>query len=359
MPIQPVTPESLKHAAALLQQGQLVVFPTETVYGLGADARNTTAIQRLFRIKGRPDAHPVILHIADIEQLNTWACDIPPIAWTLCQAFWPGPLTVILRKAPDVSPLITGGQETIGIRMPSHPDALALLSACNGALVAPSANRFGQLSPTLAAHVAEQFNDQDVPLILDGGPCEVGIESTIVDLSNVDMSVSDVDPIDQLSLPFNSRILRPGMISREHLCAVMKEAQLLLNSLQPNVHQAYPRVSGALESHYAPTKPVMLVPALMMTEALTRYSHQSIAVLSFEPQPDTLPTLPNIAHWITATPNEADYARHLYAWLHALDHTEADVIWIEWSVQDMWPGVADRLQRAASGILSTDMQPSA
>ncbi|MEJ5211921.1 MAG: L-threonylcarbamoyladenylate synthase, partial [Burkholderiales bacterium] len=172
----------LDRAVALLRAGGVVAIPTETVYGLAADARNPQAVRRVFAIKGRPADHPLIVHIAAAESLPQWARDIPDAAWRLAGRFWPGPLTLILRRAPGVPDEVTGGQDTVGLRVPDHPLTLELLRRFGGGLAAPSANRFGHVSPTRPEHVAQELGEA-VDLILDGGPCSVGVESTILDLS--------------------------------------------------------------------------------------------------------------------------------------------------------------------------------
>ena len=207
MPASPTIDE----AVAILRQGGLVAIPTETVYGLAADARNPQAIQRIFALKGRPADHPLIVHIADAKQLPDWAIDIPDLAYRLADAFWPGPLTLILNKHPDVPDAVTGGQDSIGLRCPANDLSLELLRAFGSGLAAPSANRFGRISPTAAGHVRDEFGDK-APLILDGGICAVGIESTIVDLSR--------SP---------ARIQREGHIRREQL--LPRQALLLMSLL--------------------------------------------------------------------------------------------------------------------------------
>jgi L-threonylcarbamoyladenylate synthase len=211
----------------------LVAFPTETVYGLGADADNPQAVQAIFRAKGRPSTHPVIVHLGSGDDVKNWAVSIPDDAHLLIRTFWPGPLTLILKRAHRVSLVVTGGQETVGLRVPDHKLALAMLREFGGGVAAPSANRFGRVSPTCADHVRQDL-DGDVDYILDGGPCAVGLESTIVDFSTG-------EPM----------ILRPGGVTREAL-------QETLRQTIP-VRGAGPvRVSGQLESHYAPRATVIL-----------------------------------------------------------------------------------------------------
>ncbi|HEX9452146.1 MAG TPA: L-threonylcarbamoyladenylate synthase, partial [Burkholderiales bacterium] len=222
-----VSDEEIEKAAAILRAGGLVAFPTETVYGLGADASNPTAVRKIFAAKGRPADHPVIVHVAGTSDLKHWAAEVPRSAWLLAEKFWPGPLTMVLKRAAHVSDLITGGQDTVGLRVPSHPVAQQLLKAFGGGIAAPSANRFGRLSPTTAQHVREELADA-VNLVLDGGPSDVGIESTIVDLTRETPAV-----------------LRPGRISEQQI------ADALLVQLGGTA-AGRPRVSGSLESHYAP-----------------------------------------------------------------------------------------------------------
>ena len=194
-----VTPASIEQAADLLHRGKLVAIPTETVYGLGADASNPEAVAKIFQAKGRPADHPLIVHLAYASQMKDWAEEVPDSALRLASAFWPGPLTMILRKKASVPAVVTGGQETVALRVPDNPVALWLLRVFGGGIAAPSANRFGRISPTTAQHVAEELGDA-VDCILDGGPCTVGVESTIIDLT-------DQQPT----------ILRPGRITRSQL----------------------------------------------------------------------------------------------------------------------------------------------
>src|SRR5207302_680312 len=231
--VVPADAAAIGKAARLLSSGQLVAFPTETVYGLGADAANGEAVRRIFAVKGRPADHPVIVHIADRRDVGKWARAVPKGAAALAEAFWPGPLTLILPRASAVLDQITGGQDNVGLRVPSHPLARALLNAFGQGIAAPSANRFGHVSPTTAAHVAADLRDAPA-MILDGGPCDVGIESTIV-------AFRDDEPV----------LLRPGAISVADL------AQVLGRPPRPP-DAAAPRVSGSLALHYAPRTPAAL-----------------------------------------------------------------------------------------------------
>lgn len=322
--IVPATAENIDRAAKLLRDGQLVSFPTETVYGLGADARNVTAVRRLFAAKRRPADHPVIVHIADASIASRWARSIPPGARALAEAFWPGPLTLILPRAHDVDEAITGGQDSVGLRVPSHPVAQALLakfaSMGGEGIAAPSANRFGRISATTARHVAGDFG-QEIGLILDGGPCRHGIESTIVAFTDGDASV-----------------LRPGALSVEEL------ARVLGRPLRPAAASA-PRAPGTLTTHYAPRTPARLLPSPALAAALAGLAHPGahIVVLahSVTQPPDFEGT------WFDAPSHDTAYAQQLYANLRALDALAADEIWIEAPPDGPeWHAVRDRLRRA-------------
>ena len=311
-------------AAALLRAGELVAFPTETVYGLGADASNPGAIARIFAAKGRPADHPLIVHLPDAGQLERWAVDIPEAAHGLAAAFWPGPLTLILRRHPSVSDAITGGQDTVGLRVPNHPLALQLLREFGGGVAAPSANRFGRVSPTTAAHVRDELGAA-VSMILDGGPCAVGIESTIVDLSSDD----------------RVRILRPGMLDAAAIAAVLGYPPAL------GAERSSPRVSGALETHYAPATEVQLVAAadFLQTLRAALAAGRRVAVLA---DPQLLRNHPGIACH-PASPDPARFAHELYAGLRELDALGGDLILVAAPPEEeAWRAVNDRLRRAAA-----------
>ncbi len=310
----------IAQAVTILQAGGLVAVPTETVYGLAGDARSLGAVKKIFRVKQRPADHPLIVHIAHPEQLTEWARDIPEMAWQLVNTFWPGPLTVVLKKAADVSPLITGGQETIALRIPRHPIALALLEAFGGALAAPSANRFGHISPTTADDVREELAAA-VDLILDGGPCEVGVESTIVDFSTGTPS-----------------ILRPGAVTAAQIESVL------------GIHLASrkntaPRVSGSHAVHYAPTTKTTLVTPDQLEAFLLELTVTDVPVALLVRRKKFL-YWPGI-HWETMPTDAKAYAQALYHRLRELDKMEFKQIIIE-SVPDdpEWDAVRDRLQRA-------------
>jgi L-threonylcarbamoyladenylate synthase len=306
----------IHQAVAILKSGGLVAIPTETVYGLAADASNPTAVKKIFAAKGRPADHPLIVHLADAEQVPHWAIDVPAEAYRLFAAFWPGPLTVICKKAPHVIPEVTGGQDTVGLRVPSHPIAHELLTAFGGGLAAPSANRFGRISPTDASHVQAELGDA-VDLILEGGRSEVGIESTIVDLSSDEI-----------------RILRPGMISEMAISRVLGHPVPVI-SKAANA----PRVSGSLASHYAPVTPCELVENTNIFQKIQ--GQQKCVIISHlpitNPGQTTVITLPN---------NPLDYAYELYAALRQADSLKADRIFIV-EVPQEWTAIIDRLSRAA------------
>jgi L-threonylcarbamoyladenylate synthase len=313
--------DDIAAAVAILQAGGLVAFPTETVYGLGADARNPEAIHRLFAAKGRPADHPVIVHLASAEAMPEWASRVPRSAVNLADAFWPGPLTLVLPRAAHVLDLVTGGQETVALRVPSHPVAHALLAAFGDGIVAPSANRFGRLSPTRADHVRAELSDA-VDLILDGGPTDVGVESTIVDLSG-DYPV----------------LLRPGGITPAQLAAVLGSPPHAPNA-------ASPRASGGLPSHYAPRTPLDVVASDAIEGRATDLANagQRVAVLS---RRDAIRGLPGVI-WRTAPSDAAVFAHALYASLRELDMRGYDRILVQAVPDDdAWLAVRDRLRRAA------------
>lgn len=304
---------------AILKRGGLAAFPTETVYGLGADARNAAALARLYKVKGRPVAHPVIVHIAGREAMAEWARDIPPFAEALAARFWPGPLTLVLKRAEGVADAITGGQDTIGLRVPAHPIALELLGAFGGGIAAPSANRFGRISPTTAVHVHADLG-ADVDAIIDGGNCDIGIESTIIDCSGE-------GPV----------LLRPGKILAADI-----EAVTGLAVTAPG--EDAPRAPGTLAVHYAPRAKVRLLRRTEIIEALTSHKGKRLAALALEV---SVPRLP-VAQVIVVPAIAASYARALYANLRALDATGADLILVELPPETpSWAGVRDRLSRAA------------
>jgi L-threonylcarbamoyladenylate synthase len=322
------TKADIERAAAILRIGGLVAFPTETVYGLGADASNPAAVAKIFAAKGRPQDHPLIVHLGGIELLPLWARAIPPAARKLAAAFWPGPLTLILERAAGVPDCVTGGQDTVGLRIPGHPVALEMLKAFAGTqgrrafsgVAAPSANKFGCVSPTTAEHVRAELGHA-VDWVLDGGECDVGIESTIVDLSRA-----------------RAVLLRPGKITPAQIAAVLGEDVALPDA-------AAPRVSGTLESHYAPRTPLYVVPAAELPAQLAALHGKRIAVLA----PGEPPAGAGDVSWHRSPRAAADYAHELYASLRRLDTLGCVAMLVEAPPSaPEWQGVNDRLRRAAS-----------
>ena len=331
-------PSAIEAAARLLEQGELVAFPTETVYGLGADAENPAAVARIYAAKGRPSDHPVIVHLAPEADIAYWATAIPGEALALIDALWPGPLTLILKRAPNIPDAVSGGQDTVGLRCPSHPVSQALLRAFRqgrGGVAAPSANRFGHVSPTTAQHVRDEFGSEPsspVRCVLDGGQSEVGIESTILDLSRI----ATLGPV----------LLRPGHIAPQRIAD-------LIGTLPQLPDAAAPRASGTLASHYAPRTPVALVEAARIPDTISALATggRRVALISH--------SLPRLSGPLAQQPMAAEpagYAHQLYAALRSLDLAGADLIMVEMlPAGEEWNGIRDRLRRAAhdsSGILA-------
>jgi L-threonylcarbamoyladenylate synthase len=312
----------IENAAGVLRAGGLVALPTETVYGLGANAEDPAAVARIFQVKGRPPSHPLIVHIGGAEQLDDWVKDVPATARLLAEHFWPGPLTLVLRRGPRVPLEATGGLETVAVRVPDHPVALALLSAFGGGVTAPSANRFGSVSPTTADHVRAELGEA-VDFVLDGGPCEVGVESTIVDATG--------------EIP---SILRPGGVTREDL-----EAVLGCPLAVPSTSRV--RVPGQHPSHYAPRARVVLVePEKVVTEAeLAQGLGHQVGVFLPPAFADTAVK----AHAVVTVPGSpAAYARGLYGFLRELDRQGCDLIIASLPVEEgLGLAIANRLRRAA------------
>ena len=306
-------------AADMLRDGGLVAFPTETVYGLGADAESESAVRTLFAAKGRPPDHPVIVHLAEAAEMSDWATGIPPAAEQLAAAFWPGPLTMILRRSRRARDFVTGGLETVGLRVPAHPVARQLLCEFGKAIAAPSANRFGRVSPTRAEHVLQEFGHL-VNVILDGGDCEVGLESTIVDLSG--------------GWP---AILRPGAVTAEQIAA------LLGPLAAPDIRS--PRVSGALASHYAPRARVELIEPKQLAARAEELAAEGkkVAILTRESirQAANITILPLPA-------GDTELARVLYASLRQVDQLGCDIALIALPAETgIGAAIADRLRKAA------------
>jgi L-threonylcarbamoyladenylate synthase len=319
-----------QRAVELLRAGELVAFPTETVYGLGADAANPDAVARIFAAKGRPADHPLIVHVSGHDAVGHWAEQVPDYAWELMETFWPGPLTLILKKQAWVPSAVTGGQDTVGLRVPGHPVALELLrrfaavAGEHAGIAAPSANRFGRISPTTAAHVRAELGER-VPLILDGGPCRVGIESTIVDCSRV-------DPV----------VLRPGHIAPAHLAAVFGSPPAIAGA------EGAPRVSGSLEAHYAPQTALRLVAGPRLLEFLNARRHRGGRCAVISPNQPPQAGMPHAWRMMPADP--VGYAHDLYAALREMDSAGVELIVVEALPDEpAWAAVADRLHRAVAG----------
>lgn len=316
------TQKQIQAAVEALRAGELVAFPTETVYGLGADAGNPQAVRKIFELKGRPATHPVIVHVDDPKRLERWVRTMPDVALALAAKFWPGPLTLVVKRAPAVSDVITGGQDTVAVRVPSHPIARQLLSAFGGGVAAPSANRFGHVSPTRADHVREEFGHA-VPIVLDGGECKVGLESTIV------ACVGDTP-----------RLLRPGSITLSQLRQVAP-------GIEVGADPSAPRAPGTTPRHYSPATPVCLVPSRRLVDTMREYTDakERVAVLSLKPPA----TANRYMTWINAGVRADRYAHTLYSHLRTLDKVGAKVLLIEEvPAGEQWDAIRDRLKRAAS-----------
>jgi L-threonylcarbamoyladenylate synthase len=322
---------AIDYAADLLRQGRLVAFPTETVYGLGADASNSDAVRRIFQAKGRPADHPLIVHIPSADSLNDWALTVPDAAKQLAARFWPGPLAMILNKRPEVPLIVTGGQQTVGLRMPDHPVALRLLRAFGGGIAAPSANRFCRISPTQAAHVEEELGDA-VDLILDGGACQVGVESTIVDLSGN-----------------RPKLLRPGHITRLEIEAVLQTELIIVSPQSEQTNQQEVRAPGMMAVHYAPSTMAMLCPADRLTEIIQELTlrEKRIGILAYN-----LDQAENRLTRVIRMPEQAeDYAQALYTSLRELDSLQLDMILVEKPPNtEAWQAINDRLCKATSAF---------
>lgn len=318
----------VRQAAQFLAAGKVVAFPTETVYGLGADAANPEAVSRIFQIKGRPADHPLIVHLADIGHLSEWAQEIPDEAFRLAEKFWPGPLTLILPRDARVSDVVTGGQDTIGLRIPDHPVALELLRRFGSGVAAPSANRFGRVSPTTARHVLEELGDQ-LELIIDAGQSRIGLESTIV-------SFVGPKPV----------LLRPGAISAEELEKALGNRRL-----------AYPagtarlRAPGLLPSHYAPRTSFRTIEKGLLRETLHRLqaAGKKVVVMTF---PSRIALVPDTIAFQIMSENPVEYARELYAVMRVLDNGDYDYILADAPPDRLpWQAVRDRLYRAAGCMM--------
>jgi L-threonylcarbamoyladenylate synthase len=322
------TQVEIETAVQALRNGELVAFPTETVYGLGANAQNPAAVRRIFEAKGRPASHPVIVHLDSPKYLHRWVREVPPGAIGLAEAFWPGPLTMVMPRAAHVHDVVTGGQDTIAIRVPAHPMAQQLLTAFGGGIAAPSANRYGRLSPTRAEHVREELGDA-VRVVLDGGECQIGLESTIVSFEG---------PV--------VRLLRPGSVTAAQVRAVVGELAI-------GAANESPRVPGAVPSHYAPVTPMTIVPAGEIDAQADAASGggKRIAVLAQR--------LPLRSHkyvtWINAGRRPESFGHDLYSNLRTLDRAGCQRILVQEVPEgERWDAVRDRLMRAATSVAQSD-----
>ena len=323
---------TVNQAAAHILTGELVAFPTETVYGLGADASNDVAVAKIFAAKGRPADHPLIVHIASSAQVLDYASSVPPFAERLIKAFWPGPLTLILPRKPGVATAAAGGQNSIGLRCPAHPLALEFLQACKdlgiSGVAGPSANKFGRDSPTTAAHVQQEFGD--ALMVLDGGPCSVGIESSIVDCTRG-------QPV----------LLRPGVLTREQLSVACGLTVLSADEAPVNERDDAPRAPGTLESHYAPNAKVRLMDSKAIQTALDLLGADAAHIAVYA---RSIVRIKSARVMYRRMPDDAlAAAEQLFAVLRDFDAQGVKLIWIEPVPEaSEWDGVRDRLARAAA-----------
>ena len=332
------TEQDIDHAARVLLDGGLVAFPSETVYGLGADAEDAAAVARIYAAKGRPSNHPVIVHVAPDADLDYWARDIPQQARALIDAFWPGPLTLIFKRAPHIGAAVSGGQDSVGVRCPSHPVAQRLLRAFaalkggHGGVAGPSANRFGHVSPTRAEHVMAEFPEQvaaGMP-VLQGGPADVGIESTIIDLSRLGEGVGPV-------------LLRPGHIRPQDIARVLGE-------LPAAPDAAAPRASGTLKAHYAPQTPLALVDRAILDALVVGVGLPAgrCVIIGYTPRP--LEMDPALT-WQPVSADPSQYAHAIYSLMRELDGRGYAKILVEAPPRTPeWDAVNDRLGRAAAAF---------
>jgi L-threonylcarbamoyladenylate synthase len=318
----------IEAAVQALRDGELVAFPTETVYGLGANAQNPAAVRKIFEVKGRPSTHPVIVHLDSPRFLHRWVSEVPEAAMSLAERFWPGPLTMVMPRGANVHDVVTGGQDTVAIRVPSHPMAQQLLTAFGGGIAAPSANRYGRLSPTRAEHVREELGDR-VKLILDGGECQIGLESTIIAFQGRSV-----------------RLLRPGAVTAAQIRQVVGE-------LLVGADAASPRVPGSTSLHYAPATSMIIVPSGEIDGRAAALSEggRRVAVLAQR--------LPLKAHkyvtWINAGRRPEQYGHDLYTNLRTLDKAGCQRILVQDVPEgERWTAIRDRLLRAAARVAESD-----
>lgn len=323
--------KNIKHAASNLENGKLIIFPTETVYGLGGDAENINAITNIYLVKRRPINHPMIVHIAPEADITFWATDIPKQAYKLISAFWPGPLTLILKRSSNVLKILTGGQDSVGLRCSSHPITQILLRMFkhgHGGIVGPSANKFGYISPTTAQHARDEFHDYNhlIDCVLDGGKSKIGIESTILDLSRIKSH--------------GIVLLRPGEINVNQISSVI---DLIPNTLS---NETTPRAPGTLKAHYAPTTPLIQVKTHKLKNLLIYLQTKKLKV-------GLIQRSANIPHifthkTLTLSIYSQEYAHEIYSALRIMDNQNLDVILLEALPQTIeWQGINDRVQRAS------------
>ena len=330
------TPVELATAVQALRDGELVALPTETVYGLGAHAGYPAALRRVFELKGRPTTHPLIVHIDSARYLTRWAREVPEAAQKLAERFWPGPLTLVLPRAENVHRLVSGGQDTVAVRVPAHPMAQQLLTAFGGGIAAPSANRYGRISPTRAEHVRDEFGAA-VRMVLDGGDCKLGLESTIV-----------------ACLDGKVQLLRPGAITLSQLERVVGEVQTEISAQAP-------RVPGSGGAHYAPVTPLSVIASEELEEQVASLTDAGlrVGVLAQHPPLGTY----RLTTWINGGARPENYAHDLYAHLRTLDKAGCARILVQQVPADeRWDAAYDRLQRAAaanSSKLAGDGDPLA
>ncbi|MGV3488730.1 MAG: L-threonylcarbamoyladenylate synthase [Tuberibacillus sp.] len=325
--------KDIEEAAAFIRDGELVAFPTETVYGLGANALSEEAVKKIYEAKGRPSDNPLIVHISELDQMKRIAREVPDAAEKLIKAFWPGPLTVIVPVSDAVAETVTAGLDTVGIRMPSHPVSQALITAAGVPIAAPSANLSGKPSPTEAEHVYEDMNGR-IAGILDGGPTGVGVESTVVDTTS--------EPV---------TILRPGGITREQLESVLGEV-----SSDPALTQkdAAPRAPGMKYRHYSPKAPVQLVPAglaeMKNLVAEAKSEGKSVGVLITEENADEFRNMADVISVVGNRTNLETVAQGLYNALRRFDHYNIDIIFSEtFPAEGIGEAIMNRLSKAAGG----------
>jgi len=311
--------ETRAKAVECLSRGGLVAVPTETVYGLAADASNELAVRRIFAAKGRPSTHPLIVHVAGLDALEGWVREVPDVARRLAEAFWPGPLSLVLLRGPRASDAVTGGQDTVAVRVPDHPLTLELLRAFGGGLAAPSANRFGRVSPTTAEHVREELGDA-VDLVLDGGPCRVGLESTILDLTGE-----------------RPEVLRPGGITLDALAEVLGHPVTVRQG-------GTVRVSGTLDSHYAPRAGVQLCEPSALEASLSEAHVRGLRTVVLSPARPV-----GAEDWLFLPEDPQEAAPLIYARLREVDELGAALALVSLpSPEGLGVAVRDRLRRAAA-----------